>query len=31
MWSEMNMVREIEFDRIEPVHIGKMTHGLWQG
>jgi hypothetical protein len=23
-------VREIEFDRIEPVHIGTMTRGLWQ-
>jgi len=31
MWQEMNMVREIEFSRIEPVHLGKMTHGLWSG
>lgn len=31
MWSEMSMVREIEFDRIVPVNIGQMTHGLWQG
>lgn len=31
IWSEMSMVREIRFDRIEAVHIGKMTHGLWQG
>lgn len=31
MWSEMNMVRAIKFDRIEPVHIGEMTHGLWNG
>jgi hypothetical protein len=30
MWREMSMVREIEFDRIEPVHIGRMTQGLWQ-
>ena len=30
MWSEMNMVRVIRFDRIEPVHIGQMTHGLWR-
>lgn len=28
MWSEMNMVRTIRFDRIEPVHVGSMTHGL---
>ena len=31
MWQDMNMVREIEFSRIEPVHLGKMTHGIWQG
>jgi hypothetical protein len=31
MWREMSMVREIEFDRIEPVHIGRMTQGLWKG
>lgn len=31
MWSEMNTVRVIWFDRIEPVHIGQMTHGLWHG
>ncbi len=30
MWREMDRVREIEFDRIEPVHIGPMTQGLWQ-
>lgn len=29
MWREMNMVREIQFTRIEPVHIGKMTLGNW--
>jgi hypothetical protein len=29
MWREMSMVREIEFDRIEPVHIGSMTQELW--
>lgn len=29
MWSDMDMVRVIKFDRIEPVHIGQMTHGLW--
>jgi hypothetical protein len=31
MWQEMNMVREIAFNRIEPVYLGKMTHGLWRG
>lgn len=31
MWSEMNMVREIEFERIEPIYIGQMTRGLWNG
>ena len=31
MWQEMNMVREIEFSRIEPVNIGKMTYGHWHG
>jgi len=30
MWREMSMVREIQFTHLEPVHIGKMTHGLWQ-
>lgn len=29
MWREMSMVREIQFTRLEPVSIGKMTHGLW--
>lgn len=31
MWSDMDRVRTIEFDRVEPVHIGQMTHGLWDG
>ena len=31
MWRDMSMVREIEFTRVEPVHLGEMTHGLWQG
>lgn len=31
MWSDMNMVREIEFDRLEPVCIGPMTRGSWDG
>lgn len=31
LWQKMHMVREIEFSRIEPVHLGEMTHDLWQG
>ena len=30
MWSSMNMVREIKFDRVEPVNIGRMTYGNWR-
>ncbi len=30
MWRDMRMVREIEFDRIEPVEVGAMTQGLWR-
>ncbi|MEN8207401.1 MAG: pyridoxamine 5'-phosphate oxidase family protein [Pseudomonadota bacterium] len=29
MWRTMCMVRDIEFDRIEPVVIGEMTSGSW--
>ena len=29
MWKKMNMVRDIEFTRIEPVHLGEMTHNNW--
>ncbi|NNJ97871.1 MAG: pyridoxamine 5'-phosphate oxidase family protein [Gammaproteobacteria bacterium] len=29
IWRGMRRVREIEFNRIEPVHIGAMTRGLW--
>lgn len=29
MWRSMSMVRDIEFTRIEPVHIGKMTLDSW--
>ena len=29
MWRSMSMVRDIEFTRIEPVHIGEMTRGTW--
>jgi hypothetical protein len=31
MWREMNMVREIRFTHMEPVHLGKMTLSCWQG
>ncbi len=31
LWRDMSMVREIRFTRMEPVQLGKMTHGLWQG
>jgi len=30
MWRSMSMVREIEFSRIEPVHIGEMTRHSWK-
>ncbi|HBR97655.1 MAG TPA: pyridoxamine 5'-phosphate oxidase [Gammaproteobacteria bacterium] len=29
MWRDMRTVRDIEFDRVEPVQIGEMTRGLW--
>jgi hypothetical protein len=29
MWANMKMVREIEFTKIEPVHMGEMTHNTW--
>lgn len=29
MWRSMSMVRDIEFTRIEPVHIGEMTRDTW--
>ena len=29
LWRSMSMVRDIEFTRIEPVHIGKMTRDTW--
>ncbi|MBW2564118.1 MAG: pyridoxamine 5'-phosphate oxidase family protein [Deltaproteobacteria bacterium] len=29
MWTNMKMVREIEFTRIEPVHMGEMTRDTW--
>lgn len=31
MWRDMDMVREIRFTHMEPVHLGSMTHALWQG
>ena len=29
MWANMKMVRDIEFTRIEPVHMGEMTRDTW--
>ena len=29
MWKNMKMVREITFSRVEPVHMGEMTHDVW--
>ena len=29
MWRSISMVRDINFTRIEPVHIGKMTRDTW--
>ena len=29
MWRTMNVVRDIELTRIEPVEIGEMTKGSW--
>lgn len=29
LWKNMNWVRDIHFDGFEPVHVGKMTAGLW--
>lgn len=29
MWAGMKMVRDIEFTRIEPVHMGEMTRDSW--
>lgn len=30
MWANMKIVRDIEFDRIEPVNMGEMTQHSWQ-
>ena len=30
MWENMKMVRDITFSRVEPVHMGKMTHDVWE-
>jgi len=30
MWKSMSMVRDIEFTKIEPVHIGEMTRNTWK-
>ena len=29
MWENMKMVRDITFSRVEPVHMGEMTHDVW--
>lgn len=29
MWANMRTVRDIEFSRIEPVHMGEMTRDTW--
>lgn len=29
MWRSMSMVRDIQFTKMEPVNLGKMTHGTW--
>jgi hypothetical protein len=29
MWKNMKKVRDITFSRVEPVHMGKMTHDVW--
>jgi len=31
MWKDMKRVRDIEFSRAEPVHIGEMTRDVWDG
>ena len=31
MWKNMTVVRDIEFSRVEPVHMGAMTRGVWNG
>jgi len=30
MWENMKMVRDITFSRVEPVHMGQMTHEVWE-
>jgi hypothetical protein len=29
MWANMKVVREIEFTRVEPVHMGEITRNAW--
>ena len=29
MLENMKMVRDIRFSRVEPVHMGEMTHDVW--
>ena len=31
MWRDMKRVRDIEFSKAEPVHIGEMTRNVWDG
>ncbi|MEA3277899.1 MAG: hypothetical protein U9Q81_21965 [Pseudomonadota bacterium] len=30
MWKNMKVVRDIEFSRVEPVHMGEMTLDNWK-
>lgn len=30
MWENMKTVRDINFTRVEPVNMGKMTHNTWK-
>lgn len=30
MWANMKMVRELEFDRAEPVNMGRITKNIWR-
>lgn len=30
LWANMKMVRDINFSRVEPVHLGKMTRDVWK-
>lgn len=30
MWANMSKVREIQFTKIEPIELGRMTHNCWR-